>query len=180
MKSLFSLCILIAATVSFSQSASAQSYHMNGAGTRVIYQNQTGLMNPSGTYIGSGTMSQSARGLLPGGPQANPNLPRVNMGAHIATPGDNQYGANRTTVGQQMVAPPGNSPVSTGLPSAPLGAHIGTPGDEQRSDLHPEILQRNQQFKWPEIRAPLPKQRENIYTNTPATYDDGQPQRFSY
>ncbi len=86
--SCLSICIIAA---SFAPPALSQNYHANYGGSRVINQNQTGLSNPSGTYIGPGTMSQTARGLPPGGSGAmsNPGLPRVNMGANIRTPGDN-------------------------------------------------------------------------------------------
>lgn len=74
--------------------ADAQGYHENYGGTRVIRQNQTGLVGDAGraTYIGVGTMSQTAQGKNPAG---NPNLPGVAMGGTIRTPGDNLYnGAN--------------------------------------------------------------------------------------
>ncbi len=86
--------------------AYAQEYHYSYGTSRVVNQNQTGLSNPSSTYIGPGTLSQTARGE---NPNAQPNgLPQVNMGANIRTPGDNVYtpgaiqyqgrGANRRRV----------------------------------------------------------------------------------
>ena len=39
-------------------------------------------------------MSKSAQGAVETGAQANPNLPKVNSGGFIGTPGDNLYGSN--------------------------------------------------------------------------------------
>jgi hypothetical protein len=124
MAACLSLCLVAAAQAP----ALCQNYHANYGGSRVINQGQTGLANPSGTYIGPGTMSQSARGLPPGGSSgiSNPGLPRVNMGANIRTPGDNMYTQKPAT--QRQANP--------GLPRANYGANIGTPGDNMRSDLH--------------------------------------------
>jgi hypothetical protein len=64
-------------------------YHYNYGGSRVVNQGQTGLSNPSSTYIGAGTMSQSARGLPAG--MSSGGLPQTKMGGAVGTPGDNQY-----------------------------------------------------------------------------------------
>jgi hypothetical protein len=93
---------------------------------------QTGLVRPSGTYIGPGTVSNSARGIYASGAQVNPSLPRVNLGANVATPGDNQYSANPTQVRAPVQQSMGSNP---NLPSARLGANIGMAGDNMRSDL---------------------------------------------
>ena len=135
------LRILVFATA-WALPGSAQNYHYSSGGGRVINQNQTGLANPSGTYIGPGTMSQTARGLPPGGSGAmsNPGLPRVNMGANIRTPGDNMY----------TQKPPTQRNANPGLPQANYGANIGTPGDNMRSDLHYYVPGQNQQ----QMRSP--------------------------
>ncbi len=85
--------ILMAAAAAPCLSASAQGgYHYGYGGSRVVNQGQTGLYNPSGTYIGGGTMSQSARGLPAGvSSGAMGGLPQTKMGANVGTPGDNQY-----------------------------------------------------------------------------------------
>jgi hypothetical protein len=75
-------------------SAFGQDYNYRYGGSRVINQSQIGLPNPSSTYIGSGTLSKSAQGAIETGAQANPNLPKVNVGGFIGTPGDNLYGNN--------------------------------------------------------------------------------------
>ncbi len=67
--------------------ASAQ-HHYEYGGSRVVRQSQNGLANPSSTYIGSGTLSKTAQGIEPNN---NPNLPSVNYGGAIKTPGDNIY-----------------------------------------------------------------------------------------
>jgi hypothetical protein len=77
----------------------AQEYHASYGGSKVIYQNQTGLYNPSSTYIGPGTLSRSAQGK---GAGIGGGLPAVNMGSHVRTPGDNLYnndGTDRLTNG---------------------------------------------------------------------------------
>lgn len=63
-------------------------HHYEYGNSRVVRQSQTGLANPSSTYIGSGTLSKTAQGIEP---NSNPGLPSVNMGANIRTPGDNMY-----------------------------------------------------------------------------------------
>jgi hypothetical protein len=76
------------------ESALGQDYNYRYGGSRVINQSQLGLPNPSSSYIGSGTLSKSAQGTVETGAQANPNLPKVNAGGFIGTPGDNMYGSN--------------------------------------------------------------------------------------
>ena len=104
--------------------AQGSSYNYSYGSSRVI-QGGNGLAAPSGSYIGAGTMSQSARGLQQGGLIPNPALPAVNMGANIRTPGDNQYRPK---------------PVNNGLQQTRMGAYVGSPGDAMRSDMgHPYI-----------------------------------------
>lgn len=129
--------------------AFAQSYNANGADSRIIYGGN-GLATPSSSYIGGGTMSQSARGVAQGGPQANPLLPKVPWGANIGTAGDNQYTDHK--IGAQAPQPQqrrnGNF-TAPSLPSSKWGANIGTAGDGIRSDMNPGYYrsnQSNQQF----------------------------------
>lgn len=63
-------------------------HHYEYGGSRVVRQSQNGLATPSSTYIGTGTLSKTAQGIEP---NSNPNLPQVNMGGAIKTPGDNIY-----------------------------------------------------------------------------------------
>lgn len=79
--------LVVAASMATSIPAYAQ-YHYSYGTSRVTNQNQTGLFTPSATYIGAGTMSQSAQGKAAG---VGGLLPSVNMGAHVRTPGDNMY-----------------------------------------------------------------------------------------
>lgn len=138
--------------------AFAQSYNANGVDSRIIYGGN-GLSTPSGTYIGGGTMSASARGISQGGPQANPGLPRVPWGANIGTAGDNQYSENRIGAQQPMQQQQqrrgggggggGGNFSAPSLPSSKWGANIGTAGDSIRSDMNPGYYrnnQNNQQF----------------------------------
>ncbi len=136
--------------------AFAQSYNANGVDSRIIYGGN-GLSTPSGSYIGGGTMSQSARGIQQGGPQANPGLPRVSLGANIGTAGDNQYTDNKIGAQQnqqqnrrmQGGGGGGGNFSAPSLPSSKWGANIGTAGDAIRSDMNPGYYrsnQTNQQF----------------------------------
>lgn len=63
-------------------------HHYEYGGSRVVRQSQNGLSTPSSTYIGAGTLSKTAQGIEP---NSNPNLPSVNYGGAIKTPGDNIY-----------------------------------------------------------------------------------------
>jgi len=88
----FSLLGAIALT---SSSVLAQyEYHYSYGNSRVVQQDSIGLDRPSGSYIGTGTLSKSAQGALQTGPLVNPGLPRVNAGSYVGTPGDNMYGAH--------------------------------------------------------------------------------------
>jgi hypothetical protein len=69
-------------------------YHYSYGNSRVVQQDSIGLERPSGSYIGTGTLSKSAQGALQTGPLVNPGLPRVNAGSFVGTPGDNMYGAH--------------------------------------------------------------------------------------
>lgn len=107
-------------------------------------QSQNGLAHPGGTYIGPGTASATARGQYGTGAQNNPNLPRVNMGSTVATPGDNMYGANPTQVNQPgrnqgtYYVNPATSAngVNRNLPAVKLGSTVGIAGDNIRSDMN--------------------------------------------
>lgn len=79
---------LLVAGLLASQVPAVAQYHYSYGDSRVTNQSQTGLYRPSGTYIGSGTMSQSAQGKNAG---IGGDLPSVRMGAHVRTPGDNMY-----------------------------------------------------------------------------------------
>ena len=93
----FSIRSLASLTVAAVAAASclpafAQGYSYNYGGSRVLNQGQTGLIRPSSTYIGPGTMSQSAQGASPQAQQSNnPLLPKVPWGSTVRTPGDNFY-----------------------------------------------------------------------------------------
>lgn len=97
---------LIACTTITAASAQVGGYNANGNESRVVYGGN-GLANPSGTYIGGGTMSMSARGVPQGGARANAGLPSVSMGSHVGTAGDNQYTDNPIMTGQQQTGGPG-------------------------------------------------------------------------
>lgn len=104
---LFLAFSLIACSSITAASAQVGGYNANGNESRVVYGGN-GLANPSGTYIGGGTMSMSARGVPQGGARANAGLPSVSMGSHVGTAGDNQYTDNPIMTGsQQQTGGPG-------------------------------------------------------------------------
>lgn len=123
--------LVCAAIVSpaFAQNSSYNFHYSNGS-ARVCNQNQIGLNDPSGTYIGSGTLSKTAQGLQVGGAQANPLLPKVPWGANIQTPGDNFYTPQR-------IEKKGGAQV----PVSKWGANVSQPGDQIRSDLGHQAAQ---------------------------------------
>lgn len=88
MKSKSALTLAFLLSLQAAVPAFAQNYHQSYGTSRVVNQHQTGLYEPSGTYIGGGTLSQSAQGKAAG---IGGMLPSVNMGAHVRTPGDNMY-----------------------------------------------------------------------------------------
>lgn len=91
MKTKFGLLI---AVLLATQTIPAQAqYHYSYGDSRVTNQHSTGLYTPSGSYIGAGTLSQSAQNKAAG---IGGILPSVNMGAHVRTPGDNMYDGNGT------------------------------------------------------------------------------------
>ena len=146
-QSLLTIVFLASHVLLNTQIASAQGggYSYSWGDSRVINSNQSGLVHPSGSYIGSGTMSQSAKGFYGLGAQTNPALPRVNMGANVATPGDNMYGNNPTRVNSGNPMNGGGSNPS--LPAARLGANVGTAGDAIRSDLNGQAQGRREVFR---------------------------------
>ncbi len=70
-------------------------YNQNYGGGRVCKMHQNGLVGDAGraTYIGVGTMSQTAQGKAWNG---NSALPQTNLGGTIRTPGDNLYNGQNT------------------------------------------------------------------------------------
>lgn len=141
---------LLACPSAFAQGV---SYNYRYGDSRIINQSETGLSHPSGTYIGSGTLSKSAQGIAETGAQANPGLPKVNSGGFIGTPGDNMYGNNpiRSVEAKKMVRAPvrviyvqapqqprgpreyaytpgQNSPLQYGGGGADSGVHIDSSG----------------------------------------------------
>jgi hypothetical protein len=90
------LALLLFSALLACPSAIAQgtNYNYRYGDSRIIIQSETGLVHPSSTYIGPGTISKSAQGIPEGGARANSGLPVVNHGGFIGTPGDNLYGDN--------------------------------------------------------------------------------------
>lgn len=85
--------------VSSSLPVCAQGYHQSYGDSRVVRQNQTGLYNPSGSYLGAGTLSRSATGQAAGSRAGN--LPSTTWSASIRAPGDGLYNGADGTMRQE-------------------------------------------------------------------------------
>src|SRR5271156_196071 len=68
--------LALAASSPLATFAQGGGYSYSYGGARVSTDSQSGLARPSGSYIGPGTVSQSARGQYGAGAQVNPGLPR--------------------------------------------------------------------------------------------------------
>jgi hypothetical protein len=138
MKSNALIATVFAVALALPAVAQGSSYSYSYGSSRVV-QGGNGLATPSSSYIGAGTMSQSARGVQQGGLIPNPGLPAVNMGANVRTPGDNQY-RGKSVYGAQPQQ-------INGLQTTRMGAYVGSPGDGMRSDLgHPYVPMSQRQF----------------------------------
>ncbi|MBZ0189454.1 MAG: hypothetical protein K8F91_24625 [Candidatus Obscuribacterales bacterium] len=71
----------------------AQGYHYNYGNGRVINMNQVGLNHSESTYLPTGAINNTAKGVITGGvgQKANPLLPGVKWGSTVGTSGDNFY-----------------------------------------------------------------------------------------
>lgn len=89
----FSLLALAGSLVYLAQPAPAQQYHYNYGNGRVINQSQIGLNQHESTYVPTGAINNTAKGIITGGigREANPLLPGVKWGRTVGTSGDNFY-----------------------------------------------------------------------------------------
>jgi hypothetical protein len=97
------LCLLAMVLTSFAAILPASAdggqgtglYNQHYGGGRVCKMHQNGLIGDVGrsTYVGVGTMSQTAQGK---NPAFNPNLPSTSWGGTIRTPGDTLYNGSNT------------------------------------------------------------------------------------
>ncbi len=73
--------------------ASAQNYHYNYGNSRVINQSSVGYVQHETTYIPTGAINNTAKGVITGGvgQKANALLPGVSWGRTVGTSGDNFY-----------------------------------------------------------------------------------------
>lgn len=130
------LTLSLLTTLAIGPSALAQgsNYNYRSGDSRVIIQSETGLANPSSTYIGAGTLSQSARGVINTGAQVNPGLPKVNRGGYLGTPGDNLYGANpiysRPPMQASIRRQPRSNPAQGPRPSTSPKEYTYIPGQQ--------------------------------------------------
>lgn len=178
----FAALSLLVALLCLAAPAFSQNYHYSYGGSRVVNQGHTGLYMPAATQIGAGTISRSAQGYQQSGAIINPGLPPVPMGSHVTTAGDAQYatgfapGTGMPNYPQQQHMIVGQVPNvagtaiwNAGLPGAPFGSHVGTPGDGIRSDLHPEINDRNQSWWHPQAAQQSYSPQQVRYAPTGAT-----------
>ncbi len=72
---------------------SAQNYHYNYGNSRVINQGSVGYVQHESTYIPTGAINNTAKGVITGGvgSKANAMLPGVSWGRTVGTSGDNFY-----------------------------------------------------------------------------------------
>jgi hypothetical protein len=73
--------------------ASAQNYHYNYGNSRVVNQSSVGYVQHETTYIPTGAINNTAKGVVTGGvgQKANQLLPGVSWGRTVGTSGDNFY-----------------------------------------------------------------------------------------
>lgn len=85
----FSVITLCAAVLP----ASAQNYHYNYGNSRVVNQSSVGYVQHESTYIPTGAINNTAKGVITGGvgQKANQLLPGVSWGRTVGTSGDNFY-----------------------------------------------------------------------------------------
>lgn len=90
------LCKLALSAVLLSVSvlpAAAQNYHYNYGNSRVVNQSSVGYVQHESTYIPTGAINNTAKGVVTGGvgQKANQLLPGVSWGRTVGTSGDNFY-----------------------------------------------------------------------------------------
>ncbi len=85
------LIVLAVGTPAFAQGANG--YHYNYGTSRVINQGSVGYYQHGTTYIPTGSINNTAKGIVTGGigQEANPSLPGVKWGRTVGTSGDNFY-----------------------------------------------------------------------------------------
>ncbi|MDZ4838250.1 MAG: hypothetical protein SGJ27_31085 [Candidatus Melainabacteria bacterium] len=73
--------------------AAAQNYHYNYGNSRVVNQSSVGYVQHENTYIPTGAINNTAKGVVTGGvgQKANNLLPGVAWGRTVGTSGDNFY-----------------------------------------------------------------------------------------
>jgi len=73
--------------------AAAQNYHYNYGNSRVVNQSSVGYVQHESTYIPTGAINNTAKGIVTGGvgQKANQLLPGVTWGRTVGTSGDNFY-----------------------------------------------------------------------------------------
>jgi hypothetical protein len=73
--------------------AGAQNYHYNYGNARVVNQSAVGYVQHENTYIPTGAINNTAKGVITGGvgQKANQLLPGVSWGRTVGTSGDNFY-----------------------------------------------------------------------------------------
>ncbi len=155
--------ITLVALAFASQAANAQNYTYSWGTSRVVNKSQDGLANPSGTYIGSGTLSKSAQGQSAGvtGNETNTGLPKVNLGAHIRTPGDNLYQKPPAAM------PPGPVKMQNvnGMQGVPQQRMVPANYGNQNVYNNNNYYNQNQQVYYPGQNA---QQNTNTYNQQPA------------
>lgn len=89
----YKLLATLAIVSTIAAPALAQGYHYNYGTSRVVNQSNVGYYQHETTYIPTGSINPTAKGIITGGvgQKANPLLPGVNWGRTVGTSGDNFY-----------------------------------------------------------------------------------------
>ncbi len=93
MRNLCNLALTVAILSASALPATAQNYHYNYGNSRVVNQSSVGYVQHENTYIPTGAINNTAKGVITGGvgQKANQLLPGVTWGRTVGTSGDNFY-----------------------------------------------------------------------------------------
>lgn len=93
MRNFCKIALFTLVLASAAQPVSAQNYHYNYGNSRVVNQSSVGYVQHESTYIPTGAINNTAKGVVTGGvgQKANQLLPGVSWGRTVGTSGDNFY-----------------------------------------------------------------------------------------
>jgi hypothetical protein len=139
-------------------------YHYSTGSNRVVNQGQLGMPGPSSTYIGPGTMSQTARGMSPNAS----SLPTSHWGSVVGTGGDCTYAATEKQGHDQTVR----------TNTLPLASPTTNPSVSKQSSDVRYVVRRGKRGRLYYVPVQNMRQKApgHLYKPTgPATYGDASP-----